>query len=156
VTYEKNKGKGFAVAQGLKIAKGEIVVLLDADITDYSKTHILKLCKPLTTDKLRFTIGICSNFKEITILKSVSGLRAYFKEDLISMVEELEKSSKYGIEPILNMKLKHLKHDYVKIPKINHIYKFQKHPPQKMLKEYALEGKSLAKESFRILMETEL
>ena len=156
VTYEKNKGKGFAVAQGLKVTNGEIVVLLDADITDYSKEHILDLCNPLVNNKLRFTIGLFPSYKEIIKIKSISGLRAYYKNDIFHLVKELEKSTKYGIDPILNMKLKHLKHDYIKIPRVNHISKYQKHKPRKAIREYSEEGKSLAEESFRILRETEL
>jgi len=156
VTYEKNRGKGFAVAQGLKIAEGEIVVLLDSDITNYSKSTVLSLCNPLVRNEMKFTIGIPSNYKEVTILKSISGLRAYFKEDILPLLKELEKSTKYGIEPILNMKLKHLKHDFITIPKTDHINKFQKHSTKKMLEEYAIEGKSLTQECVRILREIEL
>ncbi|MFH1547482.1 MAG: glycosyltransferase family 2 protein [bacterium] len=151
ITYRKNKGKGYAVAQGVKRAGGEIVVLLDSDIINYSKEHVLGLCNPLVEGKLRFTIGIFSDVKELLLLKSIGGIRAYYKNDLIPLTRELEKSSKYGIEPILNMKLNHLKHDFVRIPNIDHIRKYDKYSTEKMISEYAIEGQSLTKEFFRII-----
>jgi glycosyltransferase involved in cell wall biosynthesis len=42
-----NKGKGYAMEEGLKIAKNEVVVYLDADIANYEKDVIEKLANPI-------------------------------------------------------------------------------------------------------------
>ena len=46
ITYNKNKGKGYAVQQGLKLAKGNLFIIQDADF-EYDPNEIPKLIKPL-------------------------------------------------------------------------------------------------------------
>lgn len=48
------KGKGYAMETGLKAAKGDIVVFLDADITDYSSKIIDLLVNPIIKEDIDF------------------------------------------------------------------------------------------------------
>jgi glycosyltransferase involved in cell wall biosynthesis len=155
VTYENNRGKGFAVAQGLKLAKGDIIVLLDADIRNYKELQIKSLIKPLTRGKYRFTIG---KIKCISgeIFKIYSGIRAYFITDLKPLIKELEKSSKYGIEPILNIKLRNKQHRFIPLFNVDHKRKYNKYDFGTTAVEYWKEGKSLTQEYIRIIKDIQL
>lgn len=150
VTYKKNRGKGYAVAQGIKIAEGELIILLDADITNYSDKDVFDMCNPIIEHELEFVVGLFPSRKEIVKIKAISGIRVYKKAHLVPLIEELESSTKYGIEPILNVRLKHLKHDHVWISRLDHISKYQKYDTMKSINEYAGETKSLINEYIRI------
>lgn len=54
VVYSNQKGKGYAMEEGLKAANNEIVVFLDADITDYNKNLIHLLVNPIIKDGIDF------------------------------------------------------------------------------------------------------
>jgi glycosyltransferase involved in cell wall biosynthesis len=47
INLPKNKGKGFALAQGIKKSKTDLVAFIDADFTNLSRKHIDILLKPL-------------------------------------------------------------------------------------------------------------
>ncbi|AEC51100.1 hypothetical protein PNA2_0182 [Pyrococcus sp. NA2] len=56
VKLERNSGKGVALREGIKIAKGEIVVFLDAD-GQHDPQEIPKLIEPIVTNRADFVIG---------------------------------------------------------------------------------------------------
>jgi glycosyltransferase involved in cell wall biosynthesis len=53
ISYEKNRGKGFALRAGLKEASGDIIVILDADYTSPPQ-DIPRLVKPIYEQKADF------------------------------------------------------------------------------------------------------
>ncbi len=57
VNFQENKGKGKAVEAGLKIAQGEIIALIDADLGQ-SVREITKLLKPVIAEKIDITIAV--------------------------------------------------------------------------------------------------
>lgn len=54
VVFCKEQGKGYAMEKGLKEAKNEIVVFIDADINNYSKDVIGKLAEPIVNEEADF------------------------------------------------------------------------------------------------------
>lgn len=48
------KGKGYAMEEGLKYAKNEIVIFLDADISNYDKKLVDKLAEPIFNGQAEF------------------------------------------------------------------------------------------------------
>jgi glycosyltransferase involved in cell wall biosynthesis len=57
IDYKRNRGKGFALAQGIKKAKGEIVAFFDADLVNLSEVHIEKLVSPLLKKEATVALG---------------------------------------------------------------------------------------------------
>ena len=47
IVLQENKGKGYAMATGVENAQGEIIVFVDADLSNLSENHINKLIEPL-------------------------------------------------------------------------------------------------------------
>lgn len=68
---KNNIGKGGAIIEGLKYAKGEIILLADADLRGLNKENLEKLIKPVLEDKADMTIGCNIPF----VKKEFSGLR---------------------------------------------------------------------------------
>ncbi len=54
VYFCQDQGKGFAMEEGLKHSINDIIVFIDADISNYSKDLIYKLCEPILDDKADF------------------------------------------------------------------------------------------------------
>lgn len=54
VLFCKEQGKGYAIEMGLKEAKNEIVLFIDADINNYSEDLIQTLSDPIVNDEADF------------------------------------------------------------------------------------------------------
>jgi len=50
VNFEENKGKGYALTEGIKKAKNEILCFVDADLTNLSDSYIKTLLEPVLED----------------------------------------------------------------------------------------------------------
>ena len=50
----KNQGKGYAMKEGIKNAKSEIIVFLDADIPDYPEDVVERLAAPIISENIDF------------------------------------------------------------------------------------------------------
>jgi glycosyltransferase involved in cell wall biosynthesis len=77
-----NKGKGYAMEEGLKLAKNEVVVYLDADITNYEEDVIEKLVKPILNGEADFTKATFNRVKGGIVTEIVTKplLRALFPD----------------------------------------------------------------------------
>jgi len=114
IKLKKNYGKGKALQIGMQKAKGNILVMLDADLKE-SVGEIIKLIKPVQENKCDLAIakfknagisggfGILKNFAKwaVKILGGqyiefpLSGQRA-FKKEVFTKIKKFEKG--YGIE----------------------------------------------------------
>lgn len=56
ISYEKNNGKGFAIREGLKIAKGDLILIQDADL-EYDPKEYPILLKPFLRQKTKVVFG---------------------------------------------------------------------------------------------------
>ena len=56
ISYKKNKGKGYACREGIKIAKGDIVIIQDADL-EYNPNNFSRLIKPIINKKYQVVYG---------------------------------------------------------------------------------------------------
>ena len=51
IKHKNNKGKGAAIKTGLELAKGDIVLFLDADVTNITPKKITSILQPLENDE---------------------------------------------------------------------------------------------------------
>ncbi len=56
ITHEKNKGKGEAVRSGMSVAKGDYIVIQDADL-EYDPNDLEKLLLPITSGSSKIVYG---------------------------------------------------------------------------------------------------
>jgi glycosyltransferase involved in cell wall biosynthesis len=146
ISYGLNKGKGYAVACGLVESRGDIVILLDADILNYTERQIGDMVNPLVKGDADYTVRSVG----LNAGRKISGIRAYWRKDIIHLLNRLMDSTKYGIEPILNEELRDKKVVYVRFLGSKHLAKYEKYPADKMVVEYWKEFLSLAEEVFRL------
>ena len=104
ITYDKNKGKSFAVYKGIKKSRNDLLMLLDADLLGLTKKDITNLALPIFQNKADISISLRKNafigFRLIGI-DFISGERVFSKK-IIKNKEDLAKLKCFGIEVYLN------------------------------------------------------
>jgi len=150
VNLRKNHGKGFALSIGIQQAKGEIIAFIDADLTNLSDDHIRELLTPILTGETRGVVGYPSSVKGkiFNPLSSFAGERAYYKKDLISHVEEIEKT-RFGVEVFLNHLFEKKEIKKVPLNNLKGLFKHEKRGPVNTIAEYHGEVSEIIKEVIR-------
>jgi len=128
-THTTNKGKGGAIATGLREATGEIIIFCDAHLLGLGKQHLLGLVMPLVYGNAQVVLGVDVPEKfSISLVRTVvpspilTGQRAYFKKDLLPFIDEFETLG-YGIESFLFAKFPREKTAVVLLPGLVHLQK---------------------------------
>lgn len=143
VVYSNQKGKGYAMEEGLKASSNEIVVFLDADITDYNKNLIHLLVSPIIENDIDFVKstfertkgGLVTEIATKPLLKILFPEMYSFSEPLSGMIagkksilEKLEFEKDYGVDigiviDITNLKLTTAEVNIGKIENMSHLLK---------------------------------
>lgn len=133
------QGKGYAMEVGLKEAKNEYIVFLDADIKDYQKNVISLLSEPLLQNKADFVkAGFDREYGRVTFLVAQPLLDIVFpdmkkySQPLSGMIagkkeyfEKIEFEKDYGVDIgiLLDMTNLNLRIEEVHIGKIENVSK---------------------------------
>ncbi len=145
IRFPENRGKGAALMEGIKVAKGEIFVFLDADLVGLTPEHIKLLIKPILEKKAKSSLGVFEkdwskikkelDFKNLfdptlwasKIGKSLSGIRAIDGKLAKDFPQSFSKT-KFGIEVAMNQFLKERRIRIlpVKLISLTHLTKEQK------------------------------
>lgn len=142
ISNPRNLGKGASVASALPQATGDLVLLLDADIVNYTTADLEKLIQPVILGTADFSMKT----SDAGIFSPISGIRCYWKKDLLPLIARLESSGRYGLEVMLNKEFRSRKKAIVKLTDYTHKTKFQKFPLSLALLEYFKEALSLARQ----------
>lgn len=98
-----NRGKAYALKQGITAATGNVILLLDADLMGLKKRNIEELVAPVIDGDADMTLSLRKNSLFIYRLFGVdlvSGERAISK-DILENLKDYE-DSRFGFESILN------------------------------------------------------
>jgi polyisoprenyl-phosphate glycosyltransferase len=127
-----NQGKGNAVALGIKRAKGDLIMMLDADLAGLSEKHVDEMLKPVLESGK--TVGVIA-FENGHFLSVFSGQRVYYRKDLLPLLAEMKKSE-YGIEVLLNAAFKDKDVKQVALKGLGHMEKFEKYDSKVAISNY--------------------
>jgi len=148
IHLEKNKGKGNAMAIGVENASNEVIVFVDADLSNIQEKHFKQLIDPVIKGEADMVLGQPSETMidyGINPFKSFTGQRAVLKTDLVPLIDKM-KTSRFGVETLINLfyqsKGKVVK--YVMLKDLIHPTKFGKTSPIKATKEFIFEGHEIA------------
>jgi len=152
-TLPENMGKGFAMAMGIESSASEIIVFIDADLSNLKEEHFDQLIMPVRNNEADMVLGQATetliNYS-INPFKSFSGQRALIREDILPLVDKM-KGSRFGVETLINLYYqsegKIIK--YVMLAKLEHPTKFEKTTKSQAMKEYAREGHQIALTAFK-------
>jgi len=145
INFSKNKGKSYALVEGIKKAKGEIITFFDADLTNLSDDYINTLLEPVLESKFRAVLGYPSSGWIPDPFSNLTGERAYYKKDLLPHLEEMAKT-RFGVEIFLNNIFEGDKTKKVPLKQLRGLYKYEKRNPANAFKEYLGEAVEIAQE----------
>ncbi len=153
IKFEKNKGKGFAMATGIENASGEIIVFVDADLSDLKEDHLFELAMPLIHKKVDMILGQATETLidySVNPFKSFTGERSVFKKDILPIVDKM-RHSRFGVETLINLyyQSEGKKVKYVMLSGLKHPTKFDKVSKQQAFKEFVKEGQQIALTAFK-------
>lgn len=152
IVLPENKGKGFAMATGIENASGDIIVFIDADLSNLQEGHFFKLITPIRNDEADMVLGQATetliNYK-INPFKSFTGERALLKKDILPILEGM-KSSKFGVETLINLyyQAQEKRVKYVMLTGLTHPTKFEKTNQYQATKEFVFEAHQIALTAF--------
>ena len=144
VVHTRNRGKGAALANGIKRAKGEVLVFCDSDLVGITEANIKQLVRPLSTE-VRSVLGLMRRPHEMAIFDELTGMRAYYRKDLLPHVLQIT-ATRFGVELYLNHHFPVKKSKKVLLHKVYHFYKFEKMPANEALSAYIKEVLEVIKE----------
>jgi len=153
IHLEENKGKGYAMATGVENSTGDIIVFIDADLSNLKEEHFEQLITPIFRNEVDMVLGQATETLidyKINPFKSFTGERAMLKKDILPILEEM-KPSKFGVETLINLYYQaHEKRvKYVMLEGLKHPTKFDKASGQSQaIKEFVLEGHQIALAAF--------
>ncbi len=153
IKLEENKGKGFAMATGIENATGEIIVFVDADLSNLQEDHLFELTMSLVHKEADMILGQATETLidySINPFKSFTGERSVFKKDILPIVDKM-KHSRFGVETLINLyyQSEGKKVKYVMLSGLKHPTKFDKISKQQALKEFMKEGHQIALTAFK-------
>ena len=144
IILPKNKGKGFAMAKGIEKAKGDVIMFIDADLSNIQDNHFNELLTPILNNKADMVLGQPTETlidSSINPFKSFTGQRALKKSDILPLTEKM-KNSRFGVETLINLyyqsENKNIK--YVILEGLKHPTKFDKTSTPQAMKEFIFEG----------------
>jgi len=107
VNLPKNRGKGYAVAQGIKRARYDYLLFLDADLINLQPHYLASLFWPVLANQAEMTIGVSVSFYSPYYRSwPLSGQRCLKKSFLNEkIIKKMEKTG-YGLEIFLNELMK--------------------------------------------------
>ncbi len=105
ISYTPNRGKTYALARGAAAAKGDYLMLLDADLEGVTAADIQALADPVISGRSQVSISLRSNslfiYRRIG-LDFVSGERVIPASLLKGAVETMEALPRWGGESFIN------------------------------------------------------
>lgn len=105
ISLPKNAGKSRAMVQGLNIAQGEYIMLLDADLAGLAAQDIAALAEPVLSGKADVSLSLRKNALAIHHrlgLDFTSGERVVPKSLLADVLDKIDKLPRFGIESYMN------------------------------------------------------
>jgi glycosyltransferase involved in cell wall biosynthesis len=138
IRHPVNRGKGAAMASGVRAATGDIVVFCDAHLLGLKQYHLLFLVLPLVRGSARVVLGVSTSEAGIfpqVLMPVLTGQRAYFRCDLEPLLDEMERLG-YGVETFLFYRFPREQTVVVALPGLVHLLKPQIFSPPVAAKGY--------------------
>jgi len=134
IQLEQNLGKGGAMAEGVRAARNDLLVFLDADLIGLNEDHLLELISPVAFSKTAdLTLGVFAisklNKNAGTKIANravpwISGQRAIYKKQL-PRLKQLAKS-RYGVDLLITRSISKNRIKVVKLDGLSQDSKEQK------------------------------
>jgi glycosyltransferase involved in cell wall biosynthesis len=151
ISFTKNQGKGQALATGIERAEGDLVVFIDADLTNLSEAHIENLLSPILRREADAVLGYAKRGEMPNLAAHLTGQRVYYKEDLLPVLDQIA-GSRFGVEVLLNDIFKCKTVAMVPLQDLIGLTKAEKRSPLLAVREYVEEANEIVSQLMRMKM----
>jgi len=131
ISHTPNRGKGYAMAEGASVARGDILLFVDADLMNWDASFAIQVLQPILEGKADLVIGYPLREHDawdsadlLRIQRWLSGERAMWRTDLLPLLPKI-RPSRFGVETLINMHYK-TRHQPIRMIKLEGLL----HPPQ--------------------------
>ncbi len=144
IPLSENKGKGYAMATGVKNSIGDIITFIDADLSSLTEEHFSQLITPLFSKEADMVLGqpteTLINYS-VNPFKALSGQRTVLKSDILPILEDIS-TSRFGVETLINLyyRANGKKVKYILLNGLKHPTKYQKTSVTDATMQFAAEG----------------
>jgi glycosyltransferase involved in cell wall biosynthesis len=144
VCFPKNRGKGYAMAEGVLQAQGASLLFVDADLLNFTRQYAIDMLDPLLAGDAALVIGLAEpgdkRHDTFDPFRPLSGQRALWKADLLPLLPIIRDSG-YGVETLMTLyyRQERLRSMYVALKGLNHPIKVEKVGLLGSLEQYAHE-----------------
>ena len=105
IEHKINKGKSRSVAEGIQIALGDYIFLLDADLKYLNKKNIIDLTYPIESNISKISMSYRKNSWPLFPFKGIdylTGERIFPKHYLVKKISKIAQLPSYGLEVFIN------------------------------------------------------
>ncbi len=144
IRFPHNRGQGAALAAGIRKARADIILTIDADVSSVTHRDLDDMIAPLEKETADMAIAILNYWKtgNFEPFNDISGTRAMLRKYLLPHIEKIEKS-KYGVTVSINSIHKHLRVVSVRTPYVYVLGKFEKQSVPEAMQAYVKEASEL-------------
>ena len=147
IALPENKGKGYAMATGIENSTGEIIVFIDADLSNLKEEHFEQLITPIFSNEADMVLGQPSEtaiHTKLNPFKIFTGERALQRQDILPIIDKM-KVSRFGVETLISMyyKSKKKKVIFVLLKGLKHPIKYKKTSFINATKQFLFEFKEI-------------
>ena len=145
----ENKGKSWAMVDGVEHCDSEVILFFDADLSNITRQHFTSLLEPMRQGRADMVLGQPRETMidyRINPFKSLTGERAMFRKDLLPILEDI-REIRFGVETYINLyfQAEGKRIQYVLLEGLSHPNTFEKVSTVKATKKYINEGKEIAR-----------
>lgn len=141
ITYRKNRGKGYAIARGIRASRGDSFMFLDADLVGLTVKDLDILVKPMFRGIVDMVVGIPNTWGvgKHPIYDQFSGERVVRRVGIDGYIRDIRQSG-YGLEVLLNHIYQNKTVVKVKLPHVYILRKTDKHSMNRWVNGYIKEA----------------
>jgi len=152
VVLPDNRGKGDAVMAGIAAARGEVLLLVDADLLGLRPEHLRRLLQPVLAGRAEMTVGTFSDDPRHARLAHLSGQRA-LRRSLLGPAQDLGGTG-FGFEMALNGLARQVRARVLRVPLsgLDHQRKRQKYGTLKGFRKEMRSSVDILRQAHRVVL----
>ncbi len=150
ITYQTNRGKGYALARAIAESSGEVLMFLDADLVGLTHVDLEAMLKPLAAGRAEMVLGLARfwNAGGFEPFNEITGERVLLRRNVAGHLKRMKKVG-YGVELLLNDLHKKKKVVSVRLPHVFILGKLEKQSVPAAMLTYIKEARELLAQTVR-------
>lgn len=144
ISYQTNRGKGYALARSIAESSGEVLMFLDADLVGLTHADLEAMLKPLSAGRAEMVLGLARFWSAggFEPFNEITGERVLLRRNVAGHLKSMKKVG-YGVELLLNDLHKGKKVVSVRLPHVFILGKLEKQSVPAAMLTYIKEAREL-------------